>query len=208
MAKAQGQSSHALRWQREKPISSTPQCRPISGSCISPELRLQGSSYIVSMPTSRKQKGRELLKVRSLWVGLQGSSVRGEWKTGGMSTFYPVSPLGSPENYRFWFQANGHKAEQRRLQLLKNNSQKIKKYTYDTAVYTVYISLLTYKTMRLNGRFYLTKISIIACVNGISRYLLLEHTWNCLFLLGICLGYLHDYHASLPTFPVEEKNKS
>lgn len=150
----------------------------------------------------QKTERRGTTEGRSLWVGLQGSSVRGEWKTGGMSTFYPVSPLGSPENYRFWFQANGHKAEQRRLQLLKNNSQKIKKYTYDTAVYTVYISLLTYKTMRLNGRFYLTKISIIACVNGISRYLLLEHTWNCLFLLGICLGYLHDYHASLPTFPV------
>lgn len=140
--------------------------------------------------------------------GAARKQCEGRVETGSVSTFYPESPLGSPENYRFWFQANGHKAEQRRLQLLKNNSQKIKKYTYDTAVYTVYISLLTYKTMRLNGRFYLTKISIIACVNGISRYLLLEHTWNCLFLLGICLGYLHDYHASLPTFPVEEKNKS
>lgn len=113
-------------------------------------------------------------------------------------SFYPVSPWGSPENYRFWFQANGHKTEQRRLQLLKNNSQNIKKNAYDTAVYTVYISLLAYKTIRLNGRFYLTKISLIACVNGISRYLLLEHIWNCLcfywgFVSGTSMTTMHLY---------------
>lgn len=56
----------------------------------------------MSMPTSRKQEGRELLKVQSLRVGLQGGSVRANGKQAVCQhSCYPVSPLGSPENYRF-----------------------------------------------------------------------------------------------------------
>lgn len=140
MAKAQGQSSHALRWQSgEANVLHSP-VPPILWFLHFPRAEAARELLHYEHAYFQETERQGTTEGQSLWVGLQGSSVRGEWKTGSVSTFYPESPLGSPENYRFWFQANGHKAEQRRLQLLKNNSQKIKKiYLWHSSIHSVYL---------------------------------------------------------------------
>lgn len=125
----------------EKPISSTPQCRPFSASCVSQSWGCEGALTLWAclLPGNRK--------AGNYWrFGACGWGCReAVWGASGeqavcQHSFYPVSPLGSPESYKFWFQGNGHKTEQRRLQLLKNNSQNIKKiYLWHSSIHSVYL---------------------------------------------------------------------